>query len=308
MLFYFITFILMILDALLNLLEKDPTVKRHLVKTVSWRVVGTIDTVLLGWFITGEAGMGARIGGMELITKMVLYFIHERTWQKVTFGIPSRSQKAEIVKKEHSANLFLQSSKVSRQQRESLNGNRSFTIWLTGLSASGKSTIAAELDKWLFNNGLRSYVIDGDNTRIGINNDLSFTKEDRSENIRRVAEICKLFNDAGTIAIASFISPFADDRRMAGSIIGRDGFLEVFVDTGIDTCKARDVKGLYKLAEQGKIRNFTGIDSPYERPETPDIHLHTDDRTVAWCVRTITHYLENRKLITLSNINVPGYV
>ncbi len=297
----------MVLDVLTYFFVKDPTIKRHLAKTVSWRIVGTVDTILLGWFITGDISTGAKIGGLELFTKMVLYFIHERVWHKINFGIPTRVKKAEKIKKENAANLFFQSTKVARSQREELNGNKSFTIWLTGLSASGKSSIASELDSCLHNLGLRSYVLDGDNTRMGINNDLSFSQEDRSENIRRVAEICKLFNDAGIIVIASFISPFEDDRNMAKAIIGENSFVETFVDANIEICKKRDVKGLYKLAEEGKIQNFTGIDSPYEKPETPDIHLHTDEQSVAWCVDNIVHFLETNKVINLSKTNASTF-
>ncbi len=287
----------MVFDALIKIFEKDPTVKRHLLKTVSWRAVGSLDTVLLGWFITGQISMGAKIGGMELITKMLLYFFHERLWHKITFGIPSRSTKAQKVRNENAANLFQNDSKVSRHQRETLNDNKSFTIWLTGLSASGKSTVAVELDSWFFKNGIRSYVVDGDNTRIGINSDLSFSKEDRAENIRRVAEICKLFNNAGTVVIASFISPFEEDRVKAKTIIGHKDFIEVFVDASIETCKIRDTKGLYKLAESGKLKNFTGIDSPYEKPVSPDIHLHTDIDPADSCLHQVVDFLTLNKLI-----------
>lgn len=145
----------------------------------------------------------------------------------------SRSKKTKNIQKENAANLFLQYSSVSRKQREALNQNRSFTVWLTGLCASGKSSIAKELDSWFYRHGLRSYVLDGDNIRLGINSDLTFSKEHRNENIRRVAEICRLFNDAGVIVIASFISPFADDRAMAKKIIGEKDFVETFVDASI---------------------------------------------------------------------------
>jgi len=288
----------MIADVFLKIFEKDPTVKRHLLKTVSWRVVGSIDTVLLGWFITGQINIGAKIGGLELITKMLLYFVHERAWHRITFGLPTRFNKAEKVKKENASNLFVQTSKISRQQREELNENKSFTVWLTGLSASGKSSIAAELDSWFFANGLRSYVLDGDNTRLGINSDLSFSKEDRGENIRRVAEICRLFNEAGTIVIASFISPFEAGRANARDIIGPASFMETFTDATIETCKARDRKGLYKLAEEGRIKDFTGINSPYERPAAPAIHLHTDTESVSACVARVIQYLHERKMIS----------
>ena len=221
-----------------------------------------------------------------------------------SFGLPTRVNKAEKVKQENASNLFLQNHAIAREQREELNGNKSFTIWLTGLSGSGKSSIASELDSLFFSNGLRSFVIDGDNTRLGINSDLSFSKEDRGENIRRVAEICKLFNQAGTIVIASFISPLEEDRVLARNIIGAESVIETFVDASLEVCKARDVKGLYKLAEQGKIKNFTGIDSPYERPIAPAIHLNTDTASVHKCVRHIIDYLTTHKIVALQ----PGLV
>jgi adenylylsulfate kinase len=296
----------MVVDFILKKLDKDPTVKRHLLKTVSWRIIGSIDTVLLGWLITGKLETGAKIGGFELLTKMTLYFIHERVWERIKFGIPTRRKKAEKVIAENAANLFEQQSIIAREQREELNGNKSFTIWLTGLSGSGKSSIAGELDKWFYNNGIRAYVIDGDNTRLGVNSDLSFSNDDRSENIRRVAEICKLFNEAGIISIASFISPFEEDRAKAKTIIGNGLFIETFVDASIEVCKHRDTKGLYKLAELGKIKNFTGIDSPYHRPKSPDIHLHSDTATVKQCLIEITTYLTENKFIT-SPMNVSHY-
>ena len=169
------------------------------------------------------------------------------------------------------------------------------------ITREGKSSIAEELDKWFFENGYSSYVIDGDNTRLGINSDLSFTKEDRSENIRRVAEICKLFNDSGTIVIASFISPFEEDRNRAATIIGIDSVIETFVDASLETCKVRDVKGLYKLAAEGKLKNFTGVDSPYERPSAPAIHLHTDSKSVKKCADEIIGYLKSRAIISVSS-------
>jgi len=285
----------MVIDLLLRKLEQDPTVKRHLLKTLSWRLLGSIDTFFLGWIITGTFRIGLQIGGLEVITKMVLYFVHERLWHKIRFGLPGRVTKADAVKKAHRQHLFRQRVAINRQQREALNNSPSFTIWLTGLSASGKSTIASALDEWLFNAGYRSYVIDGDNTRLGINSDLSFSKEDRSENIRRVAEICKLFNDAGVIVIASFISPFANDREQAKQVIGIDSMIEVFVHASVETCKSRDKKGLYKLAEEGKIKDFTGVNSPYEIPQSPDIRISTEHTTVDDCVKQIIAILVNRQ-------------
>jgi adenylyl-sulfate kinase len=292
----------MITDALMNIFRKDPTVKRHLAKTVSWRLVGSVDTMLLGWLITGHIATGAKIGGMELLTKMLLYFFHERMWHKIKFGLPTKYATAQQVKKDNAANLFASKSNVSREEREQLSGNKAFTIWLTGLSASGKSTIASELDSWFYSNGMRAYVVDGDNTRMGINSDLSFSAEDRSENIRRVAEMCKLFNESGTIVIASFISPFEADRAKAKQIIGADSFIEVFADASIETCKARDVKGLYALAESGKIKDFTGVDSPYERPAAPDVHLRTDIANSQTCTGVIIDFMIREKYTIIDQV------
>ncbi|EHQ27887.1 adenylyl-sulfate kinase [Mucilaginibacter paludis] len=208
----------------------------------------------------------------------------------------------EQEKPQNQANLFYQASKVTRRQRETVNQNAAFTIWFTGLSGAGKSTIATELDSWLFDNHYYSYVLDGDNTRIGINKDLSFSRADRGENIRRVAEICKLFNDAGIICIASFISPFADDRQKARDIIGPDSFIETFIDTSIETCKQRDTKGLYQLAESGMLPDFTGISSPFDLPLNPDIHIKTDLKSVDECVNEIIITLARVKKIREINL------
>ncbi|WP_246229516.1 adenylyl-sulfate kinase [Mucilaginibacter humi] len=153
-----------------------------------------------------------------------------------------------------SQNLFAQTTKVTRAQREGLNNHKAFTLWFTGLSSSGKSTIAAELEARLFKAGYRTYILDGDNTRLGVNSDLSFSVKDRSENIRRVAQISKLFNEAGIIVIASFIAPFKNDRDASRNIIGEDSFIEVFIDSSLEVCKMRDPKGLYKQALAGKLK------------------------------------------------------
>lgn len=189
-------------------------------------------------------------------------------------------------------NIYSQSLKVNRQQREKNNNQQSLTLWLTGLSAAGKSTIATEVDLWLFENGYRSYVLDGDNTRLGINRDLSFSDRDRKENIRRIAEVCRLFNDAGVIIVAAYVSPFEEDRTSAKMTIGENDFIEVFIDASIETCKARDKKGLYAKAEKGEIENFTGISSKYEVPASPDIHIITDDCSVEEAVQTIINRLK----------------
>ena len=167
--------------------------------------------------------------------------------------------------------LFL----VTREQKEALNKQKAFVVWLTGLSGSGKSTIARNLEVLLFQAGIRTLILDGDNTRMSINSDLDFSINGRKENIRRVAEIAKLLNDAGVVVITAFISPFAEDRATAKKIIGEDCFVEVFVDTSLELCMERDAKGLYKKAINGELPDFTGISSPYEQPEAPNFIAYT---------------------------------
>lgn len=153
-------------------------------------------------------------------------------------------------------------------------------LWFTGLSGSGKSTLAGAFETHLFNKGYHTYILDGDNVRSGLNNDLDFSEESRKENIRRIAEVSKLFIDAGVVVLTAFISPFKEDRAQAKALVGKENFIEIFVDTPLEICESRDVKGLYAKARAGKIPNFTGIDSPFERPEHPDIHLETAGKTV----------------------------
>ena len=171
-----------------------------------------------------------------------------------------------------STNLTKHNFLVSRQQRESNNGHPGLVVWFTGLSGSGKSTIANELDVELNKRGLRTYILDGDNVRMGLNKDLGFSPESRKENIRRISEVAKLFADSGTIVMTAFISPYREDRDSARDVIGKD-YVEVFVNTPIKECIKRDPKGLYKKAIAGEIKGFTGIDAPYEQPLSPEISL-----------------------------------
>ena len=164
---------------------------------------------------------------------------------------------------------------VQRHEREAANGHRGAVIWLTGLSGSGKSTIAAEVERKLFERGVFVRVLDGDNVREGLNANLSFSLEDRKENTRRVAEVAKLFAETGAVVLCSFVSPTREMRRIVADIVGQDDFMEVFINTPLELCERRDVKGLYKKARAGEIKNFTGIDSPYEAPEDPFLELKT---------------------------------
>ena len=174
-----------------------------------------------------------------------------------------------------------------------LNQHRGFTIWFTGLSGSGKSTLSVALEERLYGMGCRTYRLDGDNVRTGLNRDLAFSPEDRIENIRRIGEVAKLFRDAGIINLTAFISPYRQDRDMARNLSqrGDDDFIEVFVDAPLDVCEQRDPKGLYKKARAGSIPNFTGISAPYEAPDHPEIHVRTGETSIADGVTQIVDYL-----------------
>jgi len=187
-------------------------------------------------------------------------------------------------------NIFKQDYKVTATDRRKKNGHNSYVIWLYGLSGSGKSTIANALEKSLFDEGKSTYVLDGDNIRMGINQNLGFTQEDRKENQRRVAEVTKLFIDAGIICIATFISPMRSDREMVKNIVGEENFIEVFVDTPLEECEKRDVKGLYKKARAGEIKNFTGISAPFEKPMNKVITIDTTQTTIEDAIQKIKSF------------------
>lgn len=166
-------------------------------------------------------------------------------------------------------------TKVSKDQREVMLNQRARLIWFTGLSGSGKSTLAVQLEAQLHGLGFKTYLLDGDNIRAGLNKDLTFTDEGRVENIRRIGEVARLMLDAGIVVLSAFISPFRADRDQVKAIVGDENYIEVFVDAPIEVCEQRDVKGLYKKARAGEVKNFTGIDSPYEIPDSPDVTIET---------------------------------
>jgi adenylylsulfate kinase len=182
-------------------------------------------------------------------------------------------------------------TKVSRSQREQLLNQKTKLIWFTGLSGSGKSTLAVQLEAQLFERGFKTYLLDGDNIRSGLNKDLSFSDEGRVENIRRIGEVSKLMMDSGIIVLSAFISPFNADREQVKEIVGVDNYIEVFVDTPIEICEQRDVKGLYKKARAGEIKNFTGIDSPYEKPQKSDVVVPTDRLSVNDSLDLLLNYI-----------------
>ncbi|AWB56777.1 adenylyl-sulfate kinase [Colwellia sp. Arc7-D] len=188
-------------------------------------------------------------------------------------------------------NTVWHTQQVSKTQRAELKKQKACLLWYTGLSGSGKSTIANAVDALLFQRDCHSYLLDGDNVRHGLNGDLGFSDEDRIENIRRISEVAQLFVDAGLIVSTAFISPFAADREIAAKKLGAGEFIEVFIDTPIAICEQRDPKGLYKKARAGEIKDFTGIDSTYEAPENPAIHIDTSDKSIEQCAQQVVDYL-----------------
>ena len=196
-----------------------------------------------------------------------------------------------------SSNIVWHHHKVTRAERASIKNQKPCLLWFTGLSGSGKSTIANALDVALYNRGYHTFLLDGDNVRHGMNKDLGFSDEDRIENIRRIGEVSKLFTDSGLIVLSAFISPFTSDRRMVRNLFPAGEFIEVFMDTPLATCEERDPKGLYQKARAGEIRHFTGIDSPYQAPERPEVRVDTSEMTVDDCVERLVGYLQQRGLI-----------
>jgi len=196
-----------------------------------------------------------------------------------------------------SGNVVWHHATVTRPRRETLNGHRSVIIWFTGLSGAGKSTIAHALEERLHMMGARTYVFDGDNVRHGLCGDLGFSVEDRTENIRRVGEMVKLFLDAGVIALTAFISPLRNDRRRVRQLVDEGDFIEVYCRCSLDVCEARDIKGLYKKARAGEIKEFTGISSPYEEPTDPEVVIDTDKYTLDEGVDILIEYLKTKKIL-----------
>jgi len=196
-----------------------------------------------------------------------------------------------------STNITVQHTEVNKAVRSSLKTQKPCIIWLTGLSGSGKSTIADLVEQKLLASGHHTYLLDGDNVRHGLNKDLGFTDQDRVENIRRIAEVSKLMVDAGLIVITSFISPFKAERQMARDMVEEGEFIEIFVNTPLDVAEDRDVKGLYKKARRGELKNFTGIDSPYEAPEAPELDLKTVEMTAEEAADKVIELLKSKGMI-----------
>jgi adenylylsulfate kinase len=194
-------------------------------------------------------------------------------------------------------NIVWHQGAVTRADREKMNGHRGCTVWLTGLSGSGKSTIAVDLEKRLWERGVRAYILDGDNVRHGLNKNLGFSPADRTENIRRIGEVAKLFSDGGVVTLTAFISPYRADRDQVRALMAEGDFVEVHVDCPVDVCEQRDVKGLYKKARAGEIKEFTGISAPYEAPEKPELTIRTAGQSVEASALQILQYLESHGVV-----------
>lgn len=214
-----------------------------------------------------------------------------------TFGVSNFTSssilcESQIMADQKATNVTWHEQNVSTEERQRLNGHKGAVLWFTGLSGCGKSTVANAVDRILHDQGIHTYVLDGDNIRLGLNQNLSFSADDRTENIRRIGEVAKLFCDSGAIVLTAFISPFKTDRDQVREIVPTGSFHEVFVDASLETCEARDPKGLYQKARAGEIKDFTGIDSPYEAPENAELHLDSDVKGIEELANQVVAYLK----------------
>jgi adenylylsulfate kinase len=194
-------------------------------------------------------------------------------------------------------NTIYHNATVTRERRNQLNDHKSVVIWFTGLSGSGKSTLAHSVEEELHNLDCRTFVLDGDNVRHGLSSNLTFSDNDRKENIRRIGEVAKLMMEAGIIAITAFISPFKKDRNLARQLLSQGDFIEIYCKASLETCESRDVKGLYKRARAGEIKNYTGIDSPYEAPDNPELIIDTKNESLEESTAKVVDFLKSKKII-----------
>jgi adenylylsulfate kinase len=202
-----------------------------------------------------------------------------------------------LMAEQKATNIVWHQGAVNREDREKMNGHKGATVWLTGLSGSGKSTIAVDLEKRLCERGVRTYILDGDNIRHGLNKNLGFSPADRTENIRRIGEVAKLFTEAGVVAITAFISPYRADRDQVRALMKAGDFIEIHVDCPVEVCEQRDVKGLYKKARAGEIKEFTGISAPYEEPASPELVVKSHEMSVEAAAQKIVGYLESKNVV-----------
>lgn len=228
---------------------------------------------------------------------------HEDGLVKLT-GVPGHSflRFAGVTRRmavQKATNVTWHAHNITREDRQKLNGHRGAVLWFTGLSGCGKSSIANAVDQLLHERGVHTFVLDGDNIRMGLNRNLGFTPEDRTENIRRIGEVARLFADSATIVLSAFISPYKSDRDLVRTLVPEGEFVEISVQASLETCESRDPKGLYKKARAGEIKNFTGLDAPYEAPEKPEIVLDSDNKGVEVLAREVIAYLVSKGILSV---------
>jgi adenylylsulfate kinase len=216
-------------------------------------------------------------------------------WRILRFGISNTTTSRYLLMK--TSDIIYHNATVTRERRNQLNGHKSIVIWFTGLSGSGKSTLAHSVEENLHNLGCRTFVLDGDNVRHGLSSNLTFSDGDRKENIRRIGEAAKLMLEAGVIAMTAFISPFRKDRNLVRQLLPQGDFIEIYCNASLEVCESRDVKGLYKRARTGEIKNYTGIDSPYEAPDNPELVIDTESESLEESVAKVIDFLKSNEII-----------
>jgi len=283
------------------MLLKNESRLKSLIKGISWRIIGTIDTLFVAFIITGDTVISLSIGGVEIFTKIILYYLHERLWSRISERLWKKTQGLFSFIKFKNYVFSSEEWLVNRSDREKKNEQKGCVIWMTGLSGAGKTTIARHLEKKLFDEGYSSKILDGDVLRSGINADLAFSDNDRKENIRRTAEIAKIFAESGFITIVSLITPKEEFRVLARQIIGEEDFNLIYVEASLEECERRDVKGLYAKARKGEIKDFTGVSSgnDFEVPVKYDLVLKTDDEEIEGLVQLIFDYVEKKVINAL---------
>jgi adenylylsulfate kinase len=280
---------------------KNESRLKSLVKGISWRIIGTIDTLFVAFIITGDTIKSLSIGGIEVFTKIFLYYLHERLWSRISGRLWKKTQGLFSFVQFKNYVFSTEEWLVNRIDREKKNDHKGCVIWMTGLSGAGKTTIARHLEKKLFEEGYLSKILDGDVLRSGINADLAFSDNDRKENIRRTAEMAKIFAETGFITIVSLITPKEEFRSLARQIIGEKDFHLIYVEASFEECERRDVKGLYAKARKGEIKDFTGVSAGngFEVPVKYDFLVKTDDEEIEGLVQLIFDYVEKKVINAL---------
>ena len=252
--------------------QHKETQRRSVAKAITWRIIASSTTMGIVFLFTGKLLLAGGIGLVESISKMLFYYLHERAWTRSSYGKVSAEPRSD--------NIVSHSGTISQEEREIESGTKAATVWFTGLTGSGKTTLAYALERRLFDKGLRSVVLDGENMRLGLCCDLGFDPTERAENVRRTAEVARISNIHGIFAFCGLISPFKDDRVRAKEIIGDGKFLLVHLTAQDETLHERARDHMYDKAEKGEIKHFTGVTDPYEAPLTPDLVIQTDQSTI----------------------------